>query len=173
MGSGAASVAICAVLLAVGCGGGSGRAGTPARPPGASSTGSATPPVTGEPSGATGPPESVPPAPGPPASRSPARPSDGGGALAVHIPAALRVTAGHAVPATVSIPAHLAVELELRSGDGRPHRAQLHAPGSAPLSVPAGGRAVQRIAGLRPGRYVLMVDGLPSAALYVGGEPGP
>lgn len=91
----------------------------------------------------------------------------------MRIPAAFRVVAGRAVPATISFPAHLAVELELRSDDGRSHRAELRAPGTAPVTVPARGRAVQRIPGLRPGRYVLTVDGAPSGTLQAGGEPGP
>jgi len=172
--SAAAGLASWATLLALGCGGGgSGHAGGPAPTGRPSTPGPGTSAPTAAPSGPAGPHGQTAPPADSAATGSPASPSDGGGALAVHIPAAFRVAAGRAIPATVSFPAHLAVELELRSADGRPHRAELRAPGGAPLAVPARGQAVQRIPGLRPGRYVLTVDGVPSGALQAGGEPGP
>jgi hypothetical protein len=98
-----------------------------------------------------------------------------GGATNVRVPATFSVLSGGRLdPPTVSAPAFLAVDIIVISRDGRSHRVLVHTPVPNTLSVPAGGRASVRIAGLRQGSYALDLDGHPgSARLEVGGEPGP
>jgi hypothetical protein len=76
-------------------------------------------------------------------------------------------------PPTVSAPAFIAVQLTLISADGKGHLVRLNVRGDHTLRVPAGGRVSTLIAGLREGRYSLLVDGAPRGALNIGGEPGP
>lgn len=77
------------------------------------------------------------------------------------------------VPPVISVPAFLAIQLTVVSGDGKEHRAQLRAPHAPGFVVPAGGSGHQRIGGLRAGQYALLIDGKPRASLMTGGEPGP
>jgi len=49
----------------------------------------------------------------------------------------------------------------------------LEAPVRRSLAVPAGGRASAPVAGLKPGRYPLKVDGVVRGALVIGVQPGP
>ena len=76
-------------------------------------------------------------------------------------------------PPTVNAPALLAVLLTVTSGDGQSHRVALRTPSPHSLSVPAHGRASVLLAGLHPGRYELLVDGVARGAQVIGGEPGP
>jgi hypothetical protein len=41
------------------------------------------------------------------------------------------------------------------------------------LTVPAHGHAAARVAGLKPARYPITVDGRSRAAIIVGAQPGP
>ncbi|MBV9337684.1 MAG: hypothetical protein JO243_17505 [Solirubrobacterales bacterium] len=76
-------------------------------------------------------------------------------------------------PPVITIPAFLAVQLTVASGDARSHRIIVRTPKPYALSVPARGRASIRIGGLRAGRYDIEVDGSTGGALAIGGEPGP
>lgn len=101
---------------------------------------------------------------------------DSGGSEPVRVPATFIFTAvGRVQPATVTIPAFIAVELTLASRDGRAHALVLDAGGRRyRLAVPAGGRKSIRIPGLRAGTYPLRPQGPgPGAKLVVGGEVGP
>lgn len=101
---------------------------------------------------------------------------DSGGAEPVRVPATFIFSAGGRVqPATVTIPAFIAVELTLASRDGRAHALLLDDGGRRyRLAVPAGGRRTTRIPGLRAGTYPLRPEGAgPGARLVVGGEVGP
>jgi len=93
------------------------------------------------------------------------------------IPAIFSVLpSGSLSPSTVSVPARLAIDLTVVSHDGRRHTAVLrsaHGLTVHGLTVPAGGRASVLVAGLRPGRYALQLDGADRGALVVGVGPGP
>jgi hypothetical protein len=92
------------------------------------------------------------------------------GAINVRVPARFTILPGGSVsPPTVTIPAHLPVELVVVS-NGATHRIAL---GSTKLTVRAHARAEALIDGLRTGSYPLNVDGAPKAVLTIGGEPGP
>jgi hypothetical protein len=92
----------------------------------------------------------------------------------VRVPATFTIRQGGSLePPTVSSPAFLAIEVSVASGDGRAHRVLVHAPTPRSLSVPAHGRVVVLLAGMRQGHYTIDVDGAPRGALEVGGEPGP
>jgi hypothetical protein len=41
------------------------------------------------------------------------------------------------------------------------------------LTVPPGGHVATKLAGLKPARYPVTVDGTPRAAITVGAQPGP
>ena len=77
---------------------------------------------------------------------------------------------GAVAPAIISVPASFAVALTVVSHDRREHQVVLAA---TKLTVPAGGRASARIAGLRKGRYPLQLDGAPRGTLLIGVQPGP
>jgi hypothetical protein len=90
------------------------------------------------------------------------------------VPATFVVGSGGKLnPPVITIPAFLAVQLTVASGDGRPHRVVLRTPSPHALSVPARGRASIRIGGLRARHYDIEVDGSTGGALAIGGEPGP
>ena len=72
-------------------------------------------------------------------------------------------------PPTVTIPAHLPVELIVVS-NGQPHRISLR---TTTLTVKGHAQAEALIDGLKAGSYPLKVDGAPKAVLTIGGEPGP
>jgi hypothetical protein len=72
------------------------------------------------------------------------------------------------------VPAFLAIELTGVSKDGAAHTLTLSAGKAYSIAIPAGGRTSKVVPGLKPGTYVVALDGRISAAsLKVGGEPGP
>jgi hypothetical protein len=92
----------------------------------------------------------------------------------VRVPASFVVVAGGRLdPPQITVPPFLAVEVSVRSDDGRPHRVELRTPEPQTLDVPAGGRAAVRIGGLRAGTYAVLLDGRDAGAIAVGGEVGP
>jgi hypothetical protein len=98
----------------------------------------------------------------------------GGGEQAVRVPASFVVaSSGRLTPPTITVPPFLAVEISIRSDDGKPHRLVLQTPTSHALQVAAGARAAVRIAGLRAGRYPVTLDGRRAGTLVAGGEVGP
>lgn len=170
------------VLVAAGCGSDGGATvgtGSPTTTEPVASTPDAPPPPPDATQPGTGP-VAPPPAPAtqtqPPSTAT--RPSDdddgGGGEQQVRVPAMFVVAASGALrPSTITVPPFLAVELSLRADDGRAHRLVLGAPAIATLDVAAGQRTAQRIAGLRAGRYPVLLDGVRAGALVAGGEVGP
>ena len=80
---------------------------------------------------------------------------------------------GKLTPASVSIPAFLAIELTAISGDGRPHTMTVNGRVTVTLHVPPRGSASALMPGLRAGRYPVIVDGAKRGTLVIGGEPGP
>ena len=75
-------------------------------------------------------------------------------------------------PPVVTVPAFLAVQLSIASGDGISHTVLLKTPPHT-LAVPAHGRKSILVPGLRAGTYQIDVDGRPGGTLTIGGEPGP
>jgi len=113
--------------------------------------------------------------PSPPTAGSPEQqPGGAGDEEPIRVPAGFGVRAGKLAPPVVTVPAFLAVRVEVASTDGRRHTVVLEAAGRHVLRVPAGGRDSVLLDGLKPGRYRLELDGgKASAALVAGGEPGP
>jgi len=98
----------------------------------------------------------------------------GGGAEPVRVPASFTVASGgRLIPPTITVPPFLAVEVSVRSDDGKPHRLVVQTSPPQTLQVAAGRRAAVRIAGLRAGRYPVTLDGRRAGALVAGGEVGP
>jgi hypothetical protein len=170
----AAALSALALVAAAGCGGNDSPAGnttamtepTPTLPTGGDSSSETQRVTTPETGGATAP--STPPTAttGVPASGGTAAPSEeqaapggAGDEEAVRVPAAFSVTADGIVPAVVTVPAFLAVEVRLTAKDGRPHEVTVGTPGGDTVTVAAGGTAVLRVAGLQPGSYPLTADG--------------
>ena len=95
-------------------------------------------------------------------------------AVDVRLPATFVIgQGGRLSPPAISAPASIEIELTLVSGDGRPHRARLHAPAGDPIAVPAGGRASELLGALKAGSYPIYVDGRPAGSLVIGVTPGP
>jgi hypothetical protein len=166
--------ALIALLLAVSaCGGGNTGPGTTS--PTASAPEATTPPADATQPGTAPTTTAQAPTTTAPAQTEPAGGDDGGGGeQQVRVPASFVVTQrGRLTPPTITVPPFLAVEISIRSDDGKPHRLVLQTPAPHTLQVAAGERAAVRIAGLRAGRYVVALDGRPAGALVAGGEVGP
>ena len=168
-----APAALTALVIALaGCGGGN-------TGPGASTNPTASAPdATAPPTDATQPgtaPATPPPATTTaPAETQPSGDADSGGEQQVRVPASFVVTqSGRLTPQTITVPPFLAVEISIRSDDGRSHTLVLQTPQPHTLQVAAGKRAAVRIAGLRAGRYPVTLDGGHAGALVAGGEVGP
>jgi hypothetical protein len=92
----------------------------------------------------------------------------------VRVPATFVVRSGGKLnPPVVTVPAFLAVQFTIASGDGHTHSVVLKTPVLHTLAVPARGHASLRIPGLRAGQYQIEVDGSVRGSLVIGGEPGP
>ncbi|HKG03149.1 MAG TPA: hypothetical protein VKB03_08205 [Conexibacter sp.] len=110
----------------------------------------------------------------PPTETQPSGDTGDGGEQQVRVPASFVVTqSGRLTPPTITVPPFLAVEISIRSDDGRPHRLVIQTPQPHTLQVAAGRRAAVRIAGLRADRYTVTLDGRRAGALVAGGEVGP
>ena len=91
-----------------------------------------------------------------------------GGATNVRVPATFTIRKGPALdPPIVSVPAFIAIQLTLISGDGAMHRVVVLASSKHTLTVPAHGRASVLLPGLKAGRYVIYVDGSGGGALLM------
>lgn len=167
--------AVLTALALAGCGGGS-------TGPGTTNPTASAPDATAPPADATQPgtaPTTTPPA----TTTTPAQTkpgggggggASGGGEQSVRVPASYVVTpSGRLTPPTITVPPFLAVEISIRSDDGRPHTLVLQTPQPHTLQVAASERAAVRIPGLRAGRYAVMLDGRRAGALVAGGEVGP
>jgi hypothetical protein len=92
------------------------------------------------------------------------------GSINVRVPARFTIAAdGSVTPPTITVPAHLPVELIVVS-NGQPHRISLR---TTTLTVKPHAQAEALIDGLKAGSYPLKVDGAPKGVLTIGGEPGP
>ena len=85
--------------------------------------------------------------------------------------AAFTITSGGGLdPTAVSLPPVGSITLAVVSRDGRQHLVQLRMPsGLRGLTVPAHGRATAVLHAVKPGRYVVEVDGLARGLVLVGG----
>lgn len=159
-----------AALALSACGGGNVGAGTPA------TSATPVPPTASAPDAKAPPPDATQPGTAPLTTPTTAvtQPPPAGGAQDVRVPATFTAEPGGRLsPPTVTVPPFLAIEISLRSNDGRPHRLEVRTAPVHVLRVPAGGRVAIRIAGLRAGRYTVLLDGRRAAALLAGGDAGP
>lgn len=103
------------------------------------------------------------------------QPAGAGDEQGIRVPATFTFHGASATPPQISVPAFLAIELTIVSGDGRAHAVTLMAGGHRyALAAPPHGRAQVRIPGQRAGTYRLMQPGGSVAGtLLIGGEPGP
>jgi hypothetical protein len=165
-------LAVLALGLAA-CGGddassGSAPSATPDPPPAATATATAT----------ETPEASAPSAPAPPAD-APAsgedQPGGGGDESEARVPVDLRVGPdGGVSPPEVSVPGFLALELRVRNGTAGTIAVTLEGSDPAgPFEVGAGKTGTRRLAGMKPGRYAIVVSGAGRATLIAGAEPGP
>ncbi len=91
----------------------------------------------------------------------------------VHVPATF-VARGHTLdPSTITVPPFLAVEVTIVSADHKPHTVVLKTPTPRTLKVAPGKRTSIRFAGLRAGRYALVLDGRAAGTLAASGDAGP
>ncbi len=173
-------LAVLATLALSACGGGS--VGPAATNPTASAPTASAPDATAPPTDATQPgtaPLTTPTTTAPAQTQTPTRtqPSDtnpAGGSQSVRVPASFVVTtSGRLTPPTITVPPFLAVEISLRSADGRAHTLVVQTPTPHTLQIAAGARAQVRIAGLRAGTYAVTLDGRRAGALVAGGDAGP
>jgi hypothetical protein len=165
-------VAVLTAVAIAGCGGGNTGPDVSTNPT-ASAPDATAPPADATQPGTT--PTTAPPATTTtPAQTQPSDDSDGGGEQQVRVPASFVVTqSGRLTPPTITVPPFLAVEISIRSDDGKPHKLVLQTPTPHTLQVVANERAAVRIAGLRAGRYPVTLDGRRAGALVAGGEVGP
>jgi hypothetical protein len=97
-------------------------------------------------------------------------PSSNGAGTAI-LPAEVSVDAGGNVkPPVVSGPVDTTIELQVSSLARHPVTVEV---ASRSLTVPPLGHASIRLAGLKAGRYAIVVDGDRRAALVIGAQPGP
>jgi hypothetical protein len=98
----------------------------------------------------------------------------GGDEEPVRVPVSLTASGATLSPTTVTVPAFLAVEIRI-AGRGGATKATISAPGGGTLDVPAGGTAVKRLTGLKPGDYTVTTAAGGKTTLHVvnGGDPGP
>jgi hypothetical protein len=92
----------------------------------------------------------------------------------IRSPVALTYSGGRLSPTVVTVPAFLALEILLTAKD-EAVKATISAPGGGTLSATAGGTAVKRLDGLKPGDYTVTAPGGAKTTLRVvnGGDPGP
>ncbi len=92
------------------------------------------------------------------------------GSINVRVPARFTILpTGAVTPPTVTIPAHLPIELIVVS-NGEAHRITLR---TTTIAVKAHAQAEKLIDGLKAGSYPLEIDGTAKAVLTIGGSPGP
>jgi len=96
------------------------------------------------------------------------------GAQRTRMPADFVVRGGKLVPAGISGPAGIPVDVSVVSGDGKAHTLLIAVPPKPRvLSVAPGGKATVRIPGLKAGAYGITLDGHVAGGLLIGREPGP
>jgi hypothetical protein len=89
------------------------------------------------------------------------------------VPAVFTLKGGALSPKTVSVPAFLAAEVTVTSADARAHVINVKVGKGYTLQVPPKGSATVKVPGQKSGRFSVLVDNRPAAAIVWGGEPGP
>jgi hypothetical protein len=96
------------------------------------------------------------------------------GAPRTRMPADFVVRGGKLVPAGISGPSGIPVDVSVVSGDGKAHTLLIEVPPKPrTLSVAPGGKATLRIQGLKAGAYGIELDGHVAGGLVIGRQPGP
>jgi hypothetical protein len=96
------------------------------------------------------------------------------GAPRTRMPADFVVRGGKLVPAGISGPSGIPVDVSVVSADGKAHKLLIEVPPKPrTLSVAPGGKATLRIPGLKAGAYGIELDGRVAGGLVIGREPGP
>jgi ribonucleoside-diphosphate reductase beta chain len=127
------------------------------------------PPATATAPADTAPAQTTPPTTSTPSTTSPeSAPGGAGDEEAARVP--VTFTFGHdgVTPATVAVPAFLALELVGVSKDGEAHEVNFR---GTLVQVPAGGRASVKLEGLRKGRYEVGLDGTDRADFRATSDP--
>jgi hypothetical protein len=144
---------------------------TPTPPPTASAT--ATPPTASAPSAPSPPPDAPTPTATPTTGED--QPGGGGDEEAARVPVAITVGPdGTVSPSTISVPAFLALELQVRNRTGGSITVGWEASEPAgTFEVGVGKTGTRRVAGVKAGRYRLAIEGAGAATVVAGAEPGP
>ncbi len=97
------------------------------------------------------------------------------GAVRTRVPASFAIEGGKLVPAGISAPAKLPIDITVVSKDGKPHKLLLEIPPKPrTLGVAASGRLVVELpGGLPAGTYGIELDGHVAGGLVIGRKPGP
>jgi len=92
----------------------------------------------------------------------------------VHLPAAFAIEpGGDLAPPEVQAPKGIAIQLQLRNLDSRPHAFALGSPKRYSAQIPPRGRTTALLTGLDKGTYRILIDGAPRGRLVIGSAPGP
>jgi hypothetical protein len=164
-----------ALMVALAACGGDTQSGSTSAAP----TPDPTPPPTATPPVATAPSAPTPPADVPTPTATPtggeSQPGGGGDEAEARVPVSVTVASdGSVSPATVSVPAFLALDLQVKNRTGGSITVTWEASEPAgPFEVGAGKTGSRRVAGVKPGRYPLRVSGAGDATVVAGAEPGP
>jgi hypothetical protein len=173
------SILALGLLLAVTACGGGGTASTQPTPTAtAPPAATATATATGTPPSASAPSAPTPPADAPSATATPGGENQPGGAgdeAEARVPVAVTVGSdGTVSPQRVSVPAFLALELQVRNRTGGSITVTWNASEpSGSFEVGAGKVGTRRVAGVKKGSYPLAVQGAGTATVVSGTEPGP
>jgi hypothetical protein len=147
---------------------------TATAPPTATATATATgtPPAASAPSAPTPPPDAPSPTATPGGEN---QPGGGGDEAEARVPVAVTVGSdGTVSPQRVSVPAFLALELQVRNRTGGAITVTWKASEpSGSFEVGAGKVGTRRVAGVKQGSYPLAVQGAGTATVVSGAEPGP
>jgi hypothetical protein len=171
-------VALSALVLALSaCGGDAPSSSAPSSTATEGPTATETPPTATAPSAQDPPPDAPTPTPTstPTAAAGEDQPGGGGDEAEARVPVAVTVGSdGTISPGTVSVPAFLALELQVRNRTASALRVSWDAsePKGA-FTVGVGKVGTRRVAGLKRGTYFLSIDGAGTAAVMAGAEPGP
>jgi hypothetical protein len=161
-------------LIAGGCGSSSSTTATTGTAPVASAPDATAPPPDATQPG-TGP-ASTPTAPTTPSQTTAPSGSSGTskGSQPTIVPANFAVKGGKLIPPGVSAPAKVPIDITMVSKDGKAHQVLLEIPPKPrTLGVPASGRLIVRVPGLRAGTYGIELDNHVAGGLVIGRSPGP
>jgi hypothetical protein len=98
---------------------------------------------------------------------------EGGDEEPIRIPAAFTLRGGRLRPASVSVPAFLAIQVSIRNLDPVTRVVVVRADRAYRIVVRPRARAVRLVPGQRHGSFPVIVRGGGRATLLSGGEPGP